>query len=180
MGHAPRKISALCSLFQRQSGSITCCVTGSRQYSRDLSQGGLQVLCILIFSCASKDGNRLEMVRGLIKHAFSFTLSEISEPENPLSKVKIEASESMDQGEDDSSNDKNSAAIAKNGVVADVPVGHTNSTVLDLTTPSGVSQSDNKLESLDWLRAEGIRLTQEIRYKILRGDKLNDLVNRNY
>ena len=61
-------------------------------------------------------------------------------------------------------------------MVADVPVGNTNSTVLDLTTPSGVSQSDNKLESLDWFRAGGIRLTQEIRYKIPRGDKLNDLV----
>ena len=176
VGHVPRKISALCTLFLRQSGSITCPVTGSRQYSRDLSQGGLEVPCILTFSCASKDVNRLEKVRGLIKHALSFTLSEISEPEDPLSKVKIEASESMDQGEDESSNDKNSTAIAKNDVVADVSVGNTNSTVLDLTTPSGVSQSDNKLESLDWLRAGDIRLTQEIRYKTLRGDKLNDLV----
>ena len=35
-----------------------------------------------------------------------FYLSEISEQEDPLSKVKIEASESMDQGEDESSNDK--------------------------------------------------------------------------
>ena len=118
----------------------------------------------------------MEKVRGLIKHALSFTLSEISELDDSLSKVKIEASESMDQGKDESSNDKNSAAIAKNGVVADVPVGNTNSTILDLTTPSGVSQSDNKLESLDWFRAGGIRLTQEIRYKIPRGDKLNDLV----
>ena len=165
VGHKPRKISALYSLFLRQSGSITCRVTGSRQYSRDLFQGGLEVPCILTFSCASKDGNRLEKVRGLIKHALSFTLSEISELEDPLSKVKIEASESMDQGEDESSNDKNSTVIAKDGVVADVPVGNTNSTVLDLTTPSGVSESDNwtglELEALGQLKKSGTRFLGE-------------------
>ena len=37
--YMPRKIPSICSLFLRQYGSISCRVTGSRQYSRDLPQG---------------------------------------------------------------------------------------------------------------------------------------------
>ncbi len=50
VGHLPRKISAICSLFLRRHGTITCRVNGSRRNSRDLPQGGLEVPCILIFS----------------------------------------------------------------------------------------------------------------------------------
>ena len=80
VGHVPRKISSVCSLFLRESGSIICRVTGSRQYSSDLPQGGLEIPCTLTFSCAAKDGDRLEKTRRLIKHALSFTLNEVSEP----------------------------------------------------------------------------------------------------
>ena len=48
--------------------------------------------------------------------------------------------------------------------------------VVDLIITSSVFPFDNKLESQDWLRAGGIRLTQENKSEILRGDKLNDLV----
>ena len=41
IGHLPRKISRVCSLFIRRGGSISCIVTGRRQYSSDLPQGGL-------------------------------------------------------------------------------------------------------------------------------------------
>ena len=47
--HMPRLISAACSLFLRHSSSIKCKVTGSRQYSRDLPQGGLEISCTLTF-----------------------------------------------------------------------------------------------------------------------------------
>jgi len=47
IGHVPRKISAACSLFLRHHGSITCQVTGRRQFSRDLPQGGLEIPCLL-------------------------------------------------------------------------------------------------------------------------------------
>ena len=66
VGHIPRKVSSICSLCLRQSGSIICRVTGNRQYSSDLPQGGLEVPCVLTFSCAAKDGNRLEKVKRLI------------------------------------------------------------------------------------------------------------------
>ena len=36
VGHVPRKISAICSLFIRRGGMIQCKVTGSRQYSSDI------------------------------------------------------------------------------------------------------------------------------------------------
>ena len=181
VGHLPRKISSICSLFLGESGSIICRVTGSRQYSSDLPQSNLEIPCVLTFSCAAKDGDRLEKVRRLIKHALSFTINEVSEPEDSLGKVKIEASESIDQSKEDNTcninSDNNSAA--EDGVVTIVPivpVGNSSSNVLDLTKTSSVFPCDNKLESQDWLRTGGIRLTQEDKSKILRGEKLNDLV----
>ena len=38
VGHVPKKISSIYSVFLR-SGTINCEVTGSRQYSSDLEQG---------------------------------------------------------------------------------------------------------------------------------------------
>lgn len=49
IGHLPRKISCVCSLYLRRNGSIYCRVTGSRRYSEDLEQGGLEIPCILTF-----------------------------------------------------------------------------------------------------------------------------------
>ena len=49
VGHVPRKISRLCNMFIEQGGDITCVVTGSRRYSSDLAQGGLEIPCTLIF-----------------------------------------------------------------------------------------------------------------------------------
>ena len=43
IGHLPRKVSRVCSLFLRRGGSIHCMVTGRRRYSVDLPQGGLEV-----------------------------------------------------------------------------------------------------------------------------------------
>ena len=40
VGHIPRKLSAVCAMFLQQGGSILCQVSGNRQYSRDLPQGG--------------------------------------------------------------------------------------------------------------------------------------------
>ena len=50
VGHVPRSISTLCSLFLDRGGVITCEVIGPRQYSRDLPQGGLELPCKLTFS----------------------------------------------------------------------------------------------------------------------------------
>ena len=50
VGHIPRNISSACSLFLRRGGSISCIVTGHRQYSSDLKQGGLEIPCTLVFN----------------------------------------------------------------------------------------------------------------------------------
>lgn len=52
VGHIPRTISSICSIFIRRGGSIVCKVKGSREYSSDLEQGGLQLPCELTFRIA--------------------------------------------------------------------------------------------------------------------------------
>ena len=59
IGHVP-KISAACSLFLRNRGSVQCTVTGSRQYSSDLPQGGLEVPCKLTFTGEKKYVMKIE------------------------------------------------------------------------------------------------------------------------
>ena len=49
VGHVPRTISTPCNVFIRKGGVITCIISGHRQYSLDLEQGGLDVLCKLQF-----------------------------------------------------------------------------------------------------------------------------------
>ena len=55
VGHFPRKVSSICSIFLQNGGTISCEVTGSRHYSNNLAQGGLEVPCILKFVGSSKD-----------------------------------------------------------------------------------------------------------------------------
>ena len=50
VGHLPRKISHLCSLFIGRDGTITATVTGEKRRSADLPQGGIEIPCRLNFS----------------------------------------------------------------------------------------------------------------------------------
>ena len=54
VGHVPRRISAICSLFIRRGGRILCTVSGSRRYSADLPQGGVAIPMKLIFTATRK------------------------------------------------------------------------------------------------------------------------------
>ena len=60
VGHLPKKISTLCSLFIRQGGLIKCEVTGSRRYSQDLVQGGVEIPCDVIFEGKERDIEKLK------------------------------------------------------------------------------------------------------------------------
>ena len=61
VGNVPRRLSALCSLFLRRSGStITCRITGSRRYSTDLPQGGLEIPSMLTFSGQRQNINKVK------------------------------------------------------------------------------------------------------------------------
>ena len=64
VGHVARKLSAICSLFLRARGSIGCIVRGSKRYSYDLPQGGLEIPCTLIFS---GEQSKIVKIKGLIK-----------------------------------------------------------------------------------------------------------------
>ena len=66
VGHVPQEISAVCSLFLDHHGTIACEVIGSRQFSTDLPQGGLEIPCKLTFRGPTK---YLEKVRKLLRSA---------------------------------------------------------------------------------------------------------------
>ena len=55
VGHIPRIISAACSVFIQRGGSIDCTITGSRRFSVDLPQEGLEIPCLLKFRGDGKD-----------------------------------------------------------------------------------------------------------------------------
>ena len=52
--YVPQKISAACSLFLCNNGTILCIITGNRRFSADLLQGGLEIPCKLKFSGEAK------------------------------------------------------------------------------------------------------------------------------
>lgn len=81
VGHIPRKISSVCSMFLRKGGSLTCQVLSLRRYSADLPQGGLEVPCLLKFCGERKDVN---IVEKLIK------LANEKIPEKPPLKSEVE------------------------------------------------------------------------------------------
>ena len=60
VGHVPRNISVACSAFLRRGGVITCTITGVRQYSSDLLQGGLEIPCRLTFSGSTKEVGKIQ------------------------------------------------------------------------------------------------------------------------
>ena len=61
VGHLPRKILKISSLFLRRGGSIYCIVTGRRRYSSDLIQGGLEIPCDLLFTGTEEEIKKLKL-----------------------------------------------------------------------------------------------------------------------
>ena len=70
VGHLPKKISSVCSLFMRRKGTIQCEVTGTRRYSVDLPQGGLEVPCKVIFEGPA---NQVRKAERIIRFAMEFS-----------------------------------------------------------------------------------------------------------
>ena len=67
VGHVPRRISAACSMFLRRNETITCRVIGTRKYSTNLPQGGLEIPCELVFIGTQNDTCKLKRIRCSIK-----------------------------------------------------------------------------------------------------------------
>ena len=78
MRHIPQRISSICSIFLRCGGTINCTVDGSRQYSSDIPQGGLEMLCVLTFTAQSSvEGNKAEK---LIESTLSVKCLKVTNP----------------------------------------------------------------------------------------------------
>ncbi len=65
VGHLPRRINKLCSIFIRRGGTIEVTVSGSRRHSRDLPQRGLEVPCEIKFKI--EHAKELEKLKKLMK-----------------------------------------------------------------------------------------------------------------
>ena len=64
IGHLPRNISRICSLFLLRGGSIKCQVNGTRRYSADLPQGGVEIPCTLLFEAQSSEIKKVMKLLG--------------------------------------------------------------------------------------------------------------------
>ena len=62
IGHLPRKVSRVSTLFLKKGGKISCTVTGGRRYSADLPQGGLEIPCTVLFVGKRKEIDKLKLV----------------------------------------------------------------------------------------------------------------------
>ena len=69
VGHVPRNISPVCSIFLRRGGMIVCRVTSHRRYSAELPQGGMEIPCTLMFH--SNDVQLLDKTRNSLNKASS-------------------------------------------------------------------------------------------------------------
>ena len=54
VGHLPKFVSKLTHFFVKHAGKIRCEITGSKRYSSDLEQGGLEIPAKIIFQNSSK------------------------------------------------------------------------------------------------------------------------------
>ena len=97
VGHLPKKISSVCSMFLLRGGTIHCQVTAPRRYSRDLPQGGLEIPCMLTFE---GDRTRRDIVkaRRLVRYGL-FTSPEVAtKDEPPKKKIKHDNSSNETEG----------------------------------------------------------------------------------
>lgn len=79
VGHVPKNLLS----FLQSSGTITCKVTGNRQYSADLDHGGLEVPCELLFS-----GND-EPLLALTRKLLDLAMKGDDESEMPLKRLSL-------------------------------------------------------------------------------------------
>ena len=96
VGHIPRNISVPCDLFLSRGGSLSCVITGARQYSSDLAQGGLEVPCKLIFNGPVKDVSKLQSLLQRAPKLKGITDDTI----HPEDKTKVECSQESSQAGD--------------------------------------------------------------------------------
>ena len=156
VGHVPKKISTICLLFLR-SGTITCEVNGSRQYSADLHQGGLEVPCKLRFACC--DQELLTKTQKLL-----FLALQKGDSETPLKKIKLQPVETPEEVTVD-----DIKGVMPSAVILDDAQEHGSS--LDF-----IMVTRNNLD-LEWVKNGRISLLASHKKKILNeDDELDDAI----
>ena len=147
VGHVPRKISFICHLFLRHSGMMVCKITGPRQYSTDLHQGGLEVPCQYQFY--SDNEERLKKVKGLIEKALYTTKAVIIDAKHFQ---KMEFTESTTSS---------SRSAKDNHDVTVVDADKTESAKDKTENPVKRRNIDaSRNGKKEWLRVSGIKLTE--------------------
>jgi len=181
IGHVPRRISAACSLFLRNGGSIQCTVTGSRRYSRDLVQGGLEVPCKLTFKGEKRYVAKVEK---LIKPTTDVTM--FSTPPEVAAPTTSDVS-SPGTG---SSQDVVPIVASTSTAVVAAPINnagiHSSKDVVAVNDDS-VVEPDSKKRKVDddhvneggeingdWIRVHGSLLKASDKLMLLMGNELND------
>ncbi|XP_065910108.1 uncharacterized protein [Dysidea avara] len=96
----PCLISTVCSIFIRRGGAIVCVITGPRQYTHDLPQGGLEVPCPYIFR--TKDCKLGEKAKKVVEDVFGVMI--IPTDDSPRQPVDDDGSHDV-AGKDDGSPD---------------------------------------------------------------------------
>ena len=87
VGHLPKRFSSTCSIFLRKGGMISCTVYGERRYSRDLTEGGLEIPCLLTFEINNKS------LISKIKKMLDQCKKQEEESEVPAKREKLDGKE---------------------------------------------------------------------------------------
>ena len=104
VGHVPRVISIICSIFIWRGSTIVCRVNGSRRYSSDLPQGGLEVPCVLVFKTmqAAETEKTKRLIEGSLSSiAYTPLVSSAVSPETPAAGETSNTGETSTSGDPD-------------------------------------------------------------------------------
>ena len=185
VGHVPRNISVLCDLFLKKGGTISCVITGPRQYSRDLEKGRLDVPCKLIFSGPVKEDfkRKVQILLQKAPKLERFATLAVTSP--------IEQTQQNDTQATSSSSSSTSQAVVPPIQRSVSSVSSTPTIEIDDTGSSSSDESDkeevhpkkrahvdanevvNLLEGR-WLQVEKCILTSSDRILLIEGKRLND------
>lgn len=153
IGHVPRKISATCSLFLRNRGTVKCTVTGTRQFSRDLAQGGLEIPCQLTFEGEKK---YIEKVQNLIKLSADTKASSTSSA--PVTATATSSSSTQD------------VVVISDGISDNGKRRKVDDEIQDDVNDGGEMNDDL------WLRIYNVALKSSEKSLLLGDDELNDKI----
>ena len=170
VGQVPRKFSALCALFIQRGGTITCQVIGSKQYSLDLPQGGLEIPCVLTFSGEQRE---VLKVQKLVEEINAYITTNSDEQPNKGEKIyfsKVSPSKSaadkIKHLDRDTTGDLDCKASS-----SDIDLDCNVVTVEDSTEQF----TRNISEDLEWIRISSIILKKSDKESIIDGRRLTDM-----